>query len=134
MALELSPPFGNPALALGFLSLAFAAKHYLADFVLQTDWMARGKERAQGWGRPLAVHAGLHGLGTLLIVLLAKPEFWWLSPADFAVHAGIDRAKAMASLRLRWPISDPRFWWLLGFDQFLHQVTNVAVATLIVVV
>jgi hypothetical protein len=133
--MALDCPFSptNPALALGILSLAFAAKHFLADFVLQTDWMARGKERTQGWGRPLAVHAGLHGLGTLLIVLLARPEFWWLSPADFAVHAAIDRAKAVASLNLRWPISDPRFWWLMGFDQFLHQATNVVVGTAIVV-
>lgn len=133
MALELSSPPTNPALVVGALSLAFAAKHYLTDFVLQTDWMARGKERARGWFGPLLVHAGLHGLGTLLIVLLARPELWWLAPADFAIHAVIDRAKALASLRLRWPVSDPRFWWLMGFDQFLHQVTNIVVGTLIVV-
>jgi hypothetical protein len=133
MALELTSGPNSPALALGVLSVALAAKHYVVDFVLQSDWMARGKERTHGWSGPLAVHAGLHGLGMLLIVLLARPELWWLAPADLVIHAGIDRGKALASLRLRWPVSDPRFWWLMGFDQFLHQVTNVVLGTLIIV-
>ena len=29
-------------------------------------------------------------------------------------------------------MTDPRFWWLMGFDQFLHQVTNVALVVLLV--
>ena len=122
-----------PVWTMAVLVGTMIVKHYIADFVLQTDWMARGKERARGWFGPLLVHAGLHGLGTLLIVLVARPDLWWLAPADFAVHAVIDRAKALASLRLRWPVSDPRFWWLMGFDQLLHQVTNIVVGTLIVV-
>ena len=57
-----------------------AAKHYGADFVGQTEWMARGKERVSGWAAPLAAHAGLHALGTLCIALLFKPSLWWLGP------------------------------------------------------
>ena len=107
------------------LMVAMATKHVLADFVLQTDWMARGKDRADGWVLPLAAHAGLHALGTLLVSLVAKPSLWWLAVVDFVVHGLIDRGKALVSRRTRWQATDARFWWLLGFDQFLHQLTNI---------
>ena len=118
--------FSQPALVdFVALMLVFELKHYLADFVLQTNWIARGKDCTIGWQRPLAVHAGLHGLGTLCIALVAAPSFWWLAPLDMLVHGSIDRGKAVISLRKRFPITDARFWWLLGFDQLLHQVTNI---------
>lgn len=41
-------------------SVAFLIKHFLADFLLQTDWMAAGKDRPKGWLLPLAAHAGVH--------------------------------------------------------------------------
>jgi hypothetical protein len=134
MALELFSGPNGAVLALAVIAVVLAAKHTLADFVLQTEWMARGKERAQGWELPLAAHAGVHGLGMLLVALVFRPGLWWLALADVAIHAGVDRGKALASLRLRLPMSDPRFWWLLGFDQFLHHVTNVALGTLLIVV
>lgn len=133
MALPLTIGPNAHVLALGILSIALAAKHYVADFVLQTEWIARGKERADGWGLPLLVHAGEHAVGTLLIVSLVQLDLWWLALADFVVHGAVDRGKALLSLRLRLPVSNPRFWWLLGFDQFLHHVTNTVLATLTVI-
>ena len=107
------------------LMTLMAAKHFGADFVAQTEWMARGKERVAGWAVPLAAHAGLHALGTLAIALALKPHVWWIAAIDFAAHAGIDRGKSMISLETGWSTTDARFWWLMGFDQFLHQVTNI---------
>jgi hypothetical protein len=121
-----------PLSTLAALMVAMAAKHYLIDFVVQTDWMARGKERVAGWAAPLAVHAGTHALGTLAIALLYKPGLWWLALVDFVVHGLIDRAKTLVAHRTRWPMTDPRFWWLMGFDQFLHQLTNIALVVLLV--
>lgn len=105
-----------------------AAKHVAADFLLQTDWMARGKDRVDGWALPLAAHAGVHALGTLAVALVARPSLWWLALVDFAIHGLIDRGKALVSHRTRWQVTDARFWWLLGFDQFLHQLTNIGLA------
>lgn len=107
------------------LMLAFEVKHYVADFVLQTNWIAHGKDRITGWQRPLAAHVGLHGLGTLCIALVISPSLWWLALIDIAVHGLIDRGKALITHRKKFPLTDARFWWLMGFDQMLHQITNV---------
>lgn len=129
------PPLDAPVPLLTTLGLmaAMAAKHYVVDFVAQTAWMARGKERARGWAAPLAVHAGLHAGGTLAVALLAAPALWWLAAIDFVVHGSIDRAKSVIGHRTRWTTTDSRFWWLMGFDQFLHQVTNVGLVAALLV-
>lgn len=121
-----------PLSTLSALLVVMAAKHYGADFVGQTEWMARGKERAVGWAAPLAAHAGLHALGTLGIVLLFKPGLWWLALVDLVVHGMIDRGKTLVAHRTRYAMTDPRFWWLMGFDQFLHQVTNVVLVAVLI--
>ena len=103
-------------------------KHYAADFVLQTTWMARGKEKGEGWFAPLLVHTLCHAGLTLLIALLIAPRLWWLALVDIAAHLAIDRLKAIAALWGRWRADQREFWWLMGFDQFLHQITNIALA------
>ncbi len=121
-----------PVSTFSLLLVLMAAKHYAVDFVAQTEWMARGKERVTGWQAPLAVHAGSHALATLVIALLFKPALWWIALVDLAVHGLIDRGKSLIAQRTRFPMTDPRFWWLMGFDQFLHQVTNVGLVVLLV--
>jgi hypothetical protein len=120
-----------PVGAFALLFFAFAVKHLGADFLLQSNWMARGKDRASAWAGPLCAHAGLHGMGTLLIALAVKPALWWLAPVDFAIHTAIDRGKALISQRTRFPQTDARFWWLIGVDQFLHQVTHIGLAAVL---
>jgi hypothetical protein len=110
------------------LLLAIALKHFVADFLLQTNWIAHGKERSQGWLAPLTVHALCHGVLTLLIALAIAPRLWWLALVDFVIHWTIDRGKTLTALRGGWSIKESGFWWLMGFDQFLHQVTNIALA------
>jgi hypothetical protein len=115
-----------PVWTLSVLLVVMAFKHYAADFLLQTNWIARGKERRAGWVLPLMVHVLIHAAFTLLIVLLLAPRLWWLAPVEFVVHGAIDRGKSLIAQRGRWSATDAPFWWLIGFDQFLHQVTNVA--------
>ncbi|GJE14383.1 MULTISPECIES: DUF3307 domain-containing protein [Methylobacterium] len=124
------PSFDTPVPvgAFALLILAFAVKQLGADFLLQSNWMAQGKERSSAWLAPLCAHTGLHGLGTLLIALMVKPALWWLALADFAIHAAIDRGKALVGRRTGFPATDARFWWLIGTDQFLHQVTHIGLA------
>lgn len=130
-AAALTPDAVIPIAAFGTLAAAFAVKHYLADFVLQTNWIARGKERRDGWVVPLATHALAHAVLALTIILVARPQLWWLAALDFVVHVLIDRAKTVTSQRCRWQPNQARFWWLLGFDQLLHQLTNLALAAAI---
>jgi hypothetical protein len=111
-----------------WLLAALTLKHFIVDFLLQTRWMAAGKEAPQGWAFPLACHAGLHGLATTLIALVVEPAAWWLGLVDMAVHAVIDFGKARANQHFRLQPDQTVFWWLFGFDQFLHQFTNLGLA------
>jgi hypothetical protein len=124
------PPFG-PAVPLGSFSallIVMALKHYVADFALQSNWIARGKEQREGWFAPLAAHVLIHAAFTLAIALAVAPRLWWIALGDLVIHFAIDRAKSRLSQWGGWDTSRVQFWWVLGFDQFLHQVTNVALA------
>ena len=114
--------------ALTGLGVAFATKHLVADFLFQTNWMARGKEQRNGWGAPLLAHALCHAVLTLAIALVTVPRLWWLSLIDLAVHLAIDRSKTLLAQRGGWRTDQAQFWWLLGFDQYLHQLTNLSLA------
>jgi hypothetical protein len=105
-----------------------ALKHFVADFLLQTSWIAHGKERCEGWLAPLAVHVLCHAGLTLGIALVLAPRLWWLAPAEFVIHAAIDRSKTRIGIDNKLDFTRPQYWWLLGFDQFLHQITNIALA------
>jgi hypothetical protein len=101
-------------------------KHFVADFLLQTNWIARGKERREGWFAPLAVHVLCHAILTLLLTLAIAPRLWWLALIDLVVHAAIDRLKSLISMESGWKTDQAQFWWVIGFDQYLHQATNIA--------
>ena len=104
-----------------------ACKHFVADYLLQPDWIRRDKGRYGGRGG--VVHAAAHGAlsvpACLVLGLDAAPAFL-LCAAEAVLHYHIDFAKARISARLgdgpeRW-----RFWAFFGFDQLLHQLTNIA--------
>lgn len=108
------------------LACTMIVKHYVADFVLQTDWMAHGKEQERGWLLPLVAHVSCHALATLLVALVVAPHLWWLCLVDFTIHISIDRAKTLVGRVGRWNPGQVQFWWLLGFDQMLHGLTDIA--------
>ncbi|EKF57441.1 MAG: DUF3307 domain-containing protein [Agrobacterium albertimagni] len=106
----------------------FVIKHFLADFLLQTSWMAHGKERLEGWMAPLLAHITVHALGTLLIALLMAPQLAWLAVIDLIIHGLIDRTKALVQQRYHFKVEQAAYWWLLGTDQTLHHLTHLALA------
>lgn len=114
------------ALALIFLYAAFRVKHFACDFLLQTDWMAltKGKPGKEGW-QALFSHAGIHALGTLVVVMMFAPSFWWLAPVDFVAHAAIDRIKGSLTYRRHWDPGQTIFWWSFGLDQEAHNITHL---------
>jgi len=103
--------------------LLFRLKHFMADYMLQTTWMARGKEKPEGWMTALFAHAGVHAIGTTAIAAAFAPSMIFLGGVDLFLHAGIDRAKACCR---RFSPSQPAFWWVHGLDQEAHHLTHFA--------
>lgn len=127
-----TPAVVDAVVRLAGLTAALTVKHVLADFVMQSNWMARGKEATSAWTAPLLAHVACHAALTLLVALAVRPTLWWLALVDLAVHATVDRGKALFALRVRWRMDQPQFWWLLGIDQGLHQLTNIGLATALI--
>ena len=125
---SLSSDAARTVVAVTGLGMVFATKHFLADFIFQTNWMARGKEQPNGGGPPLLAHALCHAVLTLAITLVTVPRLWWLSLVDLGVHLAIDRSKTLLAQRGGLRPDQAQFWWLLGFDQYLHQLTNLSLA------
>lgn len=129
MSVALNPTISTAAVV--GLFIAFTIKHLIADYLLQTAGMVHGKEARHGWLLPLSLHAGIHAVCTLLVVLAVDAAFWWLGAADFLVHGTVDRLKSVASAYGGWRPEEYRFWWLHGADQAAHHLTHFAFVLLL---
>jgi len=91
-----------------FLMLAMA--HFVGDFALQSDRMAREKcpgcGVTLGWGWWLTAHAAIHGF-----LVAAVTQIPLLGVAEWIVHMLVDVGKC-------------RRIWNLPFDQALHIITK----------
>lgn len=99
-------------------------KHFICDFPLQANpWLYRNKGTYMHPGG--IAHAGIHALGTLLVLAPFIGSLSILYAAlDMLVHYHIDWAKMNISKRYDLqPNNSERFWILLGFDQLLHHIT-----------
>lgn len=114
-------------LSLIVLYALFRLKHFVCDFLLQTDWMAhmKGKPGREGYNA-LFTHTAIHGIGTALVTVIFAPSLWWLGLVDFAVHSVIDRIKGVFTYKMGWTTKDKMFWWTLGADQEAHNFTHFA--------
>ena len=113
--------------------IIFQIKQLVADFLLQTTWMANGKEQPSGWFPPLLAHVAVHTAATALIFAALAPAYIWVAAVDFVVHFGIDRAKGLLNRVFDNNTAKTGFWWLLGIDQTLHHLTHIGYALLIAV-
>ncbi len=114
------------------LVLLLFTKHFVVDFPLQHHYQYSNKGT---YGHPGGIlHAVLHGVGTYLcFVWFAPMAAVYLALIDSVVHYHIDWAKMNLNSRFGWgPQTHEQFWWLLGFDQYLHAVTYVALINLVV--
>lgn len=97
------------------LTLLLVAGHFFADYVFQSDYMARGKNRNRPpenvppgqrvmtvWPYILTAHAGVHGTIVGLIT-----GVWWLGLAEAVCHWLIDFGKC-------------ENWYGIHFDQGMH--------------
>ena len=119
------------ALALWAL-LAFQVKHLLCDFVLQTEFQVRNKGFYGRWGG--ISHAGTHALLTIpvLLILTRSPvAIGLIAFCEFIVHYHVDWARAYIERSRGWSDKDNAYWAALGTDQFLHQVTYLAIVAIL---
>lgn len=121
------------------LVVLFIVKHFICDFILQSDRMIKekGTYGAAG-GRD---HALVHAAGTILLLFIVLP--WNLAAhmaaiilglVDGVIHYHIDWSKSKINTRFNlYPEWDKMFWWLLGADQMLHYLTYVFIIYILVV-
>lgn len=142
------------------LLFAFQLKHFLADFLFETEYML-GKFKLKGWIAPLSMHCYVHALFTLVIALIVgwrnlSPSYCLLlSTIDFILHFLIDRIKASPSLFGKYDClskyecsklrhleyhrelliskkeSNWLFWVGFGISQMLHQISYYFIIYLI---
>jgi len=114
-----------------FCLLLLQIKHYLADFRLQTPQQIATKGK---YGNLVGLgHTLEHTLGTTIVLL----PFLWSHPVlllgcsifDTLIHYHTDYAKMRYGVK---DISQQKFWWQLGLDKLVHQLTYVAIASVVV--
>lgn len=107
--------------------LAFEAKHYICDFVIQTGWQVKTKGI---YGHPGGfIHSGAHALASLPAILVWAPSWRLMAAlmaAEFIVHYHMDWSKEHIGKRKGLRVDMGAYWTLFGFDQFVHQLTYVA--------
>jgi hypothetical protein len=117
------------------IMVIFQVKHFIADYPLQTIYMVNGKALPdRRFILPLSLHAGIHALSTLVVVLFYNTALWWLAPLDFAIHFATDRFKSSPIFFGRF--SDPKkamYWSVFGVDQMIHHLTHIYLAYVIIV-
>jgi hypothetical protein len=114
--------------------VAFRIKQVVCDFFLQTSWMAsvKGSPFNMGGAKALGLHAAIHAVFTLVLMVIFAPSLWWLALVDFALHGFIDKLKGAITNAHGWTYKDNKYWWAFGIDQEAHNLTHFAYVLLIV--
>ena len=113
------------------LLVLFQVKHFICDGPLQTKAMVDAKSI---YGAKLGLtHAGLHGLGTFVVIIISGFDARFagaLALADFVLHYHIDFSKENIVKWQGWTVKNGPFWWALSADQMLHHLTYLAFAAI----
>jgi len=113
---------------LASMLILFQLKHWIIDFILQTDAQVKGKGI---YGDLTGIsHSFEHALGTALVLLFFIKEYpvllLFVSILDGVLHYHIDWMKMNWGNR---DITNPKFWAHLGLDQMAHQICYILFVT-----
>ena len=91
--------------------------HWVADFILQSDWMAQNKSKR--WDALLA-HCSVYGIA--LGILTLNPIFGLINAF---IHILVDFFTSRLNSYL-WDKKEVHWFFVsIGFDQFIHFVTLI---------
>ena len=111
-----------------FILILLFLKHFIFDFVLQTESMILHKGIYGHWYG--IKHSLYHGLATILILILFNVQSAiMLGILEFIAHYHIDWIKVKFGSK---NISTDRFWIEFGLDQFAHSITYLIIVMYIV--
>jgi hypothetical protein len=112
--------------------LAFQVKHVICDFVIQTRFQVDNKGY---YGRSGGlIHAGWHILFSIpvLLIMTRSPGLIGLTLLlEFLIHYHTDWLKARTQRERGWTQNDSIYWVAFGADQFIHQVSYLAMVVLV---
>lgn len=114
---------------MSFLYLLFI-KHYIIDFVMQTDEMVKQKGT---YGAKMGLwHSGQHAIATMMVAILffSIPSAIIIGLLDGIIHYHIDYIKMRYGCR---DVTKPQFWNQLGLDQLAHALTYLSFAKLFLI-
>lgn len=119
------------------LAIVYQLKHFLADYVFQTDYMLKKGNLDWSFFAPLFSHTLVHGGMTFLIAWFFLHNLKWaliLMAFDTFIHFVMDRLKASPRYLGRFqlqPSGSSRenhlFWVTFGFDQMIHHLTHLCI-------
>ncbi|MGR3344188.1 MAG: DUF3307 domain-containing protein [Paracoccaceae bacterium] len=108
-------------------------KHFVADYLLQFDWMIKGKGSVSKLGGYF--HAAVHAGGSFAVLVIAALPTTFIIVmviAEFAVHYMLDFGKVHYSKDVS-SVDRPRLFWALnGLDQLFHHLTYVVMTYIVV--
>ena len=108
-----------------FVFIVLQIKHFVADFVLQTEQMV--KEKGTYGAKYGILHSLVQSVGTFLAFAWMHPVLGILTAfVDFLAHYHIDWLKMNINRWRGLTIQDYEFWVWLGADQLAHQLTYIA--------
>ncbi len=117
-----------------WLMTLFLIKHFVVDFPMQCSWMYKNKGDFLHPGG--YAHAGLHGVATFIILVLAtsaSPKLIaWIATFEFVMHYIIDYFKVVINAKNGWRCNNSdKYWTMVGLDQLLHGLTYVVLIMLV---
>jgi hypothetical protein len=101
--------------------------HFVADFILQSDWMATGKSRRFGFNDRMLAHIMAYFCCILIpALLLANPQQWLLwAGLNAFLHFCTDAITSNITSYL-WKKGDRHnFFAVIGLDQLIHVLCLV---------
>jgi hypothetical protein len=104
-------------------------KHFICEFVLQTDEIAVSKLKYGSW--PSVLHILHHALGTLVILQLFHVELGLillLILLEMFLHYHVDWTHMKFGAK---SYRNKSYWQWLGAEQFAHQLIYVLLAILV---
>lgn len=116
------------------LLFLFQSKHFFADFIIQSNYMMKKGELGWSFFLPLCIHSASHAILSIVICLFFNPEIALICGGiDFTIHFIVDRFKSSEKYLGRFNNPNKKsFWVALGFDQYVHHLTNYLIIYLII--